>query len=91
MRPGVRASRRYASPGSILTPTLPLLRYRQHEYRRRGNPLDAFHLILHCDGNAKRCLKAMVNLVADSPNSAVPIPPEDFKTAGMYDSKHLWE
>ncbi|XP_064958459.1 malate dehydrogenase, glyoxysomal-like [Musa acuminata AAA Group] len=36
-----------------------------------------------CDGNAKRCLKAKVNLVADSPNSAVPIPPEDYKTAGL--------
>ncbi|KAJ8513954.1 hypothetical protein OPV22_004388 [Ensete ventricosum] len=44
-------------------------------------------ILAHCDGNAKRCLKAMVNLVADSPNSAVPIPPEDFKTAGGEESK----
>ncbi|URD99667.1 hypothetical protein MUK42_20280 [Musa troglodytarum] len=36
-----------------------------------------------CDGNAKCCPKAMVNLVADSSNSAVPIPPEDYKTAGI--------
>lgn len=34
-------------------------------------------------------MKAKVNLVADSPNSAVPIPPEDYKAAGTYDSKHL--
>ncbi|KAF2296489.1 hypothetical protein GH714_040450 [Hevea brasiliensis] len=42
-----------------------------------------------CEGIAKCCPKAIVNLISNPVNSTVPIAAEVFKKAGMYDPKRL--
>lgn len=42
-----------------------------------------------CEAIAKRCPKAIVNLISNPVNSTVPIAAEVFKRAGTYDPKRL--
>lgn len=42
-----------------------------------------------CEGIAKCCPKAIVNLISNPVNSTVPIAAEVFKRAGTYDPKRL--
>ena len=42
-----------------------------------------------CEGIARCCPKAIVNLISNPVNSTVPIAAEIFKKAGIYDPKRL--